>query len=278
MRRFLEGEPLGTANLRELAQQMWTGHDKVTRSKQRMIESNLRLVNSIATKYRGRGLDVLDLIQEGNVGLIKAVDRFDYHRGYKFSTYATWWIRQTITRAIADKARTIRIPVHMVELVNKLHRVSEKLSHELDRDPTPSETAQRLDIPVAKVHWILRNTQEVCSIEMMELSESGDGDWSGLFAEPVTAIPAPLSVCVEGERSEAMLRVLGTLKIREQTVIKMRFGMLDDPEATLEEIGQLFQLTRERVRQIEEKALKRLLHPTRAPILRQHLDCKTESK
>jgi RNA polymerase primary sigma factor len=269
IRETLAADP-STQIIRDRAQQMWSGYEKLTRSKHRMIESNLRLVNSIAVKYRGRGLEFLDLIQEGNLGLLKAVDKFDYHRGYKFSTYATWWIRQAITRAISDKARTIRIPVHMVERINKLHRAARDLIYELHRDPTPAEMAQRLDIPVAKVNWILRNTQDVASTEVMELEETGDGDWSGLFVDSTAVVP--LVKCMNNERRQAVLRVLGGLKNREQTVIKMRFGIPDGSESTLEEIGQLFQLTRERVRQIEEKALKKLQHPTRTPILRKHLE------
>ena len=278
IRKTLETEHPSAQTIRDRAQQIWSGYEKITRSKQRMIESNLRLVNSIAVKYRGRGLELLDLIQEGNLGLLKAVDKFDYHRGFKFSTYATWWIRQAITRAIADKARTIRIPVHMVERINKLHRATRDLIHELHRDPTPAEMAQRLDIPVAKVNWILRNTQDVASIEMMELEETGDGDWSGLFAESTAVVPELLVGCMNDERRQSVLRVLGSLKNREQAVIKMRFGILDGSESTLEEIGQLFQLTRERVRQIEEKALKKLQHPTRTPILKPHLEYKIKSK
>jgi RNA polymerase primary sigma factor len=277
IRKTVETEQQSTQIIRERAQQLWSGYEKITRSKRRMIESNLRLVNSIAVRHRGRGLELLDLIQEGNLGLLKAVDKFDYHRGYKFSTYATWWIRQAITRAIADKARTIRIPVHMVERINKLHRATRDLIRELHRDPTPAEIAQRLDIPVAKVNWILRNTQDVASIEVMELEETGD-DWSSLFADSTAVVHQLLVECMNNERRQAVLHVLRGLKNREQTVIKMRFGILDGSESTLEEIGQLFQLTRERVRQIEEKALKKLQHPTRTPILKPHLEYKVKSK
>jgi len=269
-RKTADEQPTAEA-LHERVQQMWLGHEKINRSKQRMIESNLRLVNSIAVNYRGRGLELSDLIQEGNLGLLKAVDKFDYHRGYKFSTYATWWIRQAITRAIADKARTIRIPVHMVERVNKLHRATRDLTHRLRRDPTPDELAQQLDIPVAKVKWILRNTQEVASIEVMEMEDTSDGDWSGLFVASHEGSHEILAECMNRERRQAALRVLGGLHSREQTVIKMRFGIPDGYESTLEEVGQVFRLTRERVRQIEEKALKKLQHPTRTPFLKPHL-------
>ena len=278
VRNAAETEQPAAPTIHERAQQMWSGYEKITKSKQRMVESNLRLVNSIAVRYRGRGLEMLDLIQEGNLGLLKAVDRFDYHRGYKFSTYATWWIRQSITRAIADKARTIRIPVHMVERINKLHRAARDLAHELQRDPSPAEIAQRLDIPVAKVNWIIRNTQDATSIEVMQLEETADGDWEGQFADSNATAPELFVGCMNNERRQAVLRMLRDLRPREQKVIEMRFGIMDDCESTLEEIGHLFGLTRERVRQIEEKALRKLQHPRRVAVLRQYLEYTVKSK
>ena len=257
------------AEIKEEIKTLQRDVDKGADAKKRLAEANLRLVVSIAKRYVGRGMLFLDLIQEGNLGLIKAVEKFDYHKGYKFSTYATWWIRQAITRAIADQARTIRIPVHMVETINKLIRVSRQLLQELGREPLPEEIAKELDMPVERVREILKISQEPVSLET-PIGEEEDSHLGDFIQDD--NVPVPAEAAAQTLLKEQLDEVLDTLTEREQKVLRLRFGMNDGRARTLEEVGKEFDVTRERIRQIEAKALRKLRHPSRSRKLRDYLD------
>ena len=259
---------LTISEIKEINRQMSIGEAKARRAKKEMVEANLRLVISIAKKYTNRGLQFLDLIQEGNIGLMKAVDKFEYRRGYKFSTYATWWIRQAITRSIADQARTIRIPVHMIETINKLNRISRQIFQETGREATPEELAEKMDLSEDKIRKVLKIAKEPISME----TPIGDDDDSHLgdFIED-NNIESPIDMATAEGLREATLEILETLTPREAKVLRMRFGIDMNTDHTLEEVGKQFDVTRERIRQIEAKALRKLRHPSRSEKLRASL-------
>jgi RNA polymerase primary sigma factor len=260
---------LTMSEVKDINRRMSIGEARARRAKKEMVEANLRLVISIAKKYTNRGLQFLDLIQEGNIGLMKAVDKFEYRRGYKFSTYATWWIRQAITRSIADQARTIRIPVHMIETINKLNRISRQMLQEMGREPTPEELGERMEMPEDKIRKVLKIAKEPISME----TPIGDDEDSHLgdFIEDST-MESPIDMATVESLKEATRDVLSGLTAREAKVLRMRFGIDMNTDHTLEEVGKQFDVTRERIRQIEAKALRKLRHPTRSDHLRSFLD------
>ncbi len=269
MRSIEKEHELDLAEIKDINRRISLGEARARRAKKEMVEANLRLVISIAKKYTNRGLQFLDLIQEGNIGLMKAVDKFEYRRGYKFSTYATWWIRQAITRSIADQARTIRIPVHMIETINKLNRISRQMLQEIGREPTPEELAERMEMPEDKVRKVLKIAKEPISME----TPIGDDEDSHLgdFIEDGT-VDSPVDSATDQSLRDATTDVLGSLTAREAKVLRMRFGIEMNTDHTLEEVGKQFDVTRERIRQIEAKALRKLRHPSRSDHLRSFLD------
>ena len=260
---------LSIAQIKDINRRMSIGEAKARRAKKEMVEANLRLVISIAKKYTNRGLQFLDLIQEGNIGLMKAVDKFEYRRGYKFSTYATWWIRQAITRSIADQARTIRIPVHMIETINKLNRISRQMLQEMGREPNPEELAARMGMPEDKIRKVLKIAKEPISMET-PIGDDEDSHLGDFIEDTTLALPADAATA---ESLKAATRdVLAGLTAREAKVLRMRFGIDMNTDHTLEEVGKQFDVTRERIRQIEAKALRKLRHPSRSDKLRSFLD------
>ena len=260
---------MSVAAIKDINRRMTLGVAMARRAKKEMVEANLRLVISIAKKYTNRGLQFLDLIQEGNIGLMKAVDKFEYRRGYKFSTYATWWIRQAITRSVADQARTIRIPVHMIETINKLNRVSRQMLQEMGREPSPEELAERMEMPEDKIRKVLKIAKEPISMET-PIGEDEDASIGDLIED--TTIALPLDEATSNNLTESTRDVLGSLTAREAKVLRMRFGIDMNTDHTLEEVGKQFDVTRERIRQIEAKALRKLRHPTRSDHLRSFID------